>query len=168
VLTLVLRFAHVFFAALWVGMMAFQTFYLMPALGEAGPDAGKVMAGLMKRNIPTVMLVIAVIALVSGFWLFWRMSGGAPAALLATPMGLGFAVGGGAALLAFILGISVVRPAMMRSMQIGASLATASAEERAKSMAEVQRLRARGVVGGRVVAFLLLFALGAMAVARYL
>jgi hypothetical protein len=32
----------------------------------------------------------------------------------------------------------------------------------------MQRLRVRGVVGGRVVAFLLLFALAAMAVARYL
>ncbi len=26
-LMLVLRFTHIFFAALWVGMMAFQTFY---------------------------------------------------------------------------------------------------------------------------------------------
>jgi hypothetical protein len=59
---------------------------------------------------------------------------------------------------------------MMRSMQLGASLATApgGAEERAKRTAEIERLRARGAVGGRVVAFLLLFALGAMAVARYL
>jgi hypothetical protein len=56
---------------------------------------------------------------------------------------------------------------MMRSMQLGASLATA-AEERAKGMTQIERLRARGAVGGRVVAFLLLFALGAMAVARYL
>jgi hypothetical protein len=57
---------------------------------------------------------------------------------------------------------------MMRSMQLGASLATASAEERAARTAEMQRLRARGAVRGRVVAFLLLFALAAMAVARYL
>ena len=41
---LVLRFSHVFFGALWVGMMAFQTFFLMPALAEVGPDSGKFMA----------------------------------------------------------------------------------------------------------------------------
>jgi len=41
---LVLRFSHLFFGALWVGMMAFQTFFLMPALAEVGPDSGKFMA----------------------------------------------------------------------------------------------------------------------------
>jgi hypothetical protein len=56
-------------------------------------------------------------------------------------------VGGAAALIAFILGMAVVQPAMIRSMRLGESLAAASAEERAKGMAEMQRLRERGVVG---------------------
>jgi hypothetical protein len=34
--------------------------------------------------------------MVSGIWLFQRPSGGAPAALMATPIGMGFAVGGSA------------------------------------------------------------------------
>ena len=72
---IVLRFAHVFFGALWVGMMAFQMFFLGPALEEAGPAAGSVMAGLMKRRIPVIMPLIALIALVSGMWLFMRLSG---------------------------------------------------------------------------------------------
>src|SRR6185436_13237154 len=87
VLMIVLRFAHVFFGALWVGMMAFQMFFLGPALAEAGPDAGKVMAGLMKRRIPVIMPLVALIALVSGMWLFQRLSGGNMKALMATPMG---------------------------------------------------------------------------------
>ena len=159
-LMLVLRFTHVFFAALWVGMMAFQTFYLMPALGEAGPDAGKLMAALMRRRIPAVMLVVAILALVSGMWLFQRLSGGNFPALMATPMGKGFAFGGAAALVAFLLGIFVTRPVMMKSMQLAQTLGPTAPE--------VVRLRARAVVTGRVVAVLLLFALGAMAVARYL
>ncbi len=158
-LMLVLRFTHIFFAALWVGMMTFQTFYLMPALGEAGPDAGKLMAALMRRRIPAVMLVVAILALVSGMWLFQRLSGGNFAALMATPMGKGFAFGGAAALVAFLLGIFVTRPAMMKSMQL--------AQTQGPTAPEVVRLRARAVVMGRVVAILLLLALGAMAVARY-
>src|SRR5437016_1076394 len=50
-LLLVLRFSHVFFGALWVGMMAFQTFFLMPALAEVGPESGKFMAALMRRRL---------------------------------------------------------------------------------------------------------------------
>jgi len=48
----------------------------------------------------------------------------------------------------------------MKSMQLAQTLGPTAPE--------VQRLRGRAVVMGRVVAILLLLALGAMAVARYL
>jgi uncharacterized membrane protein len=167
-LMLVLRFSHVFFGAIWVGMMAYQTFFLMPALAEVGPDGGKLMAALMRRRIPVILPIVALITLVSGFWLFQRLSGGAAAGLMRTAMGMAFGSGGAAALLAFLLGIVVMRPAMMRSTRLAQSLASASPEQRATRSAEIQRLRARGAVTGWVVMILLLFALGAMAVARYL
>lgn len=168
VLTLVLRFAHVFFGALWVGMMAFQVFFLMPALAEAGPDAGKVMGAMMKRRVPVIMPIIALITIVSGMWLFMRMSGGNMSALMATPMGQAFGWGGVVALIAFLIGIVVMRPAMMRSMKLMEAIATAPQAERAAMQAEAQSLRARGAVLGKVVAWMLLFTLAAMAVARYL
>ncbi len=167
-LTIVLRFAHVFFGALWVGMMAFQVFFLMPALAEAGPDAGKVMGAMMKRRVPVIMPIIALITIVSGMWLFQRMSGGNMGALMATPMGQAFAWGGVVALIAFLIGIVVMRPAMMRSMRLMESIATAPQAERAAMQAEIQQLRARGAVLGKVVAWMLLFTLAAMSVARYL
>jgi len=160
-MTLVLRFTHVFFAALWVGMMAYQTFFLMPVLGEVGADSGKLMAALMRRKIPQAMLGAAILAIVSGFWLFQRMAGGNAGALMQTAMGKGFAFGGAAALLAFLPGLTVVRPAMMKAARLGQSGGAAAGPE-------IQRLRARGATYGYVVAFLLLFALAAMAVARYL
>ncbi|HEV2749809.1 MAG TPA: hypothetical protein VGV12_04720 [Gemmatimonadales bacterium] len=165
---LALRFAHVFFGALWVGMMAFQTFFLMPALSEVGPDAGKFMAALMRRRLPVILPIVALITLISGFWLFQRLSGGAAARLMRTPMGMAFGSGGLAALVAFLLGIVLMRPAMVRSTQLAQSLASASPEERATRSAEIQRLRARGVTAGWAAMLLLLYALGAMAVARYL
>ena len=167
-LMIVLRFAHVVSGALWVGMFAFMTFFLMPALGEAGPDAGKVMAALAKRRLPVIMPIFALIAIVSGMWLFQRMSGGNMGALMATPMGQAFAWGGAVALLAILIGMVVMRPAMMRSMKLGESLASAPADQRATISAELQRLRARGVLLGKVVTVMLLFTLAAMAVARYL
>lgn len=160
-LTLVLRFSHVFFGALWVGMMAFQIFFLGPALSEAGPDAGKVMAGLMKRRIPLIMPVIALIALISGMWLFQRLSGGNMKALMATPMGQGFAWGGAIALLAFLIGVVVMRPIMMKSMTLMQSGDPAHRPE-------IQRLQARASTLGKLVSVMLLITLGLMAVARYL
>jgi hypothetical protein len=165
---LVLRFTHVVFGALWVGMFAFMTFFLMPAFAEAGPEGGKLMAALARRRIPVIMPVIALVTLVSGFWLFQRLSGGQHGALLATPVGLAFGLGGLAALLAFAVGMILGRPVMIKSAKLAESLPTAVADQRAVLMAEMQRLRARGVAINRVVMALLLLALGAMAVARYL
>lgn len=165
---LLLRFTHIVFGALWVGMMAYQVFFLMPALGEAGPDSGKLMGALARRRLPTVMLVIAIIALVSGTWLLMRLMGGDAAGLMRTNMGKAYGWGGVAAIVAFLIGVTTVRPAMMKSMKLAQSLASATPDQRAAAQAEIQKLRARGATLGRVVAALLLVALSLMAVARYL
>ena len=167
-LTIVLRFAHVFFGALWVGMMTFQVFFLTPTLTEMGPDAGKVMAGMMKRRIPVIVPIFALIAIISGMWLFQRMSGGNMAALMATPMGQGFAWGGAISLLAFLIGVAVMRPMMMKSMKLMAEITSAPPPQRSGMQAEIQKLRARATVLGNVVTVMLLLTLGLMAVARYL
>jgi len=69
-------------------------------------------------------------------------------------MGMALNLGAMAAILAFLIGIIFMRPLMMRAMT-------------ATDPAEAQKLRARGAMLGRVVARLLMFALAAMAVARY-
>ena len=45
-LQIILRFVHIGAGATWVGMMTFATFFLAPALGDVGPEGGKVMAAL--------------------------------------------------------------------------------------------------------------------------
>ena len=158
---IVLRFLHVFGGAIWVGMMAFQIFFLGPSLAEAGPSAGQVMAALMKRRIPVIMPAIAVIVILSGFMLFQRLSGGNMKALMATPMGQAFAWGGAIALIAFLIGVVVMRPLMMKSMKLMQAGNPANAPE-------VQKLQARASTLGKVVSYMLLVTLGLMAVARYL
>jgi len=161
VLMIVLRFAHVFFGALWVGMMAFQIFFLGPSLAEAGPAAGQVMAGLMKRRIPVIMPLIALIALVSGMWLFMRLSGDNMAVVWGSRMGKAFGSGGAIALLAFLIGVVAMRPIMMKSMTLMQSGDPAHRPE-------IQRLQARASTLGKLVSYMLLVTLGLMAVARYL
>src|SRR5258705_3636350 len=106
-LMIVLRFTHVFVGALWVGMMVFQVFFLIPALGQAGPDAGKVMAALMRMRIPIIVPIFALLTLISGFWMFQRLAGGAPDAFMATPMGKAFGWGGLSAPVPFVVGTFV-------------------------------------------------------------
>src|SRR5881397_2328433 len=97
VLQIVLRLVHVVSGALWLGMMAFTTYFLAPALGDVGPEGGKVMAALQRRRLMTVMPLLALTTLISGMWLFARFSGGS-AAVLRTAVGLAYGLGGAAAL----------------------------------------------------------------------
>ena len=158
-LVIVLRLVHVVSGALWIGMMAFSTYFLVPALGELGPEGGKVMAALQRRRLMTVMPLTALATLISGFWLYARFTAGSPG-MMRTPIGLAFGLGGVAALIAFLIGIVLVRPAMMR--------AAALAQDPAGNKEEARRLRQRAESMSRLVAPMLFFALGAMAVARYL
>jgi hypothetical protein len=154
-LMIVLRLIHVGGGAMWVGMMAFMTFYLTPALAEAGPqESGKLMAALQKQRIMIVMPVIALLTIGSGLWMMMRLYGG-PGNIAASRMGMALNLGATAAILAFLIGIVFMRPLMMRAMA-------------ATDPAVAQKLRARGAMLSNVVARLLMFALGAMAVARYL
>jgi hypothetical protein len=168
-LLLLLRLLHVGLGALWVGMAVFTAAFMVPAIEEAGPDGGKVMAALQRRGILTVLPVLALGTLLSGIWLYWRSSAGLQPAFLASGVGLAFGIGGLASLVAYGVGITVLRPSMMRAAALMQGMGSGTAErERQSRMAEARALRARGAAAGRLVAALLLFALAAMAVARYL
>jgi len=168
-LVIALRFVHVVFGALWVGMMFFSTFFLMPAIQDVGPDGGKVMGAIQRRGLMTVMPVLAIGALISGIWLYIRAAAGMHAEFARSPVGMAFGLGGLAAILAWVLGMAVLRPSMMKAMALGQSLGpAASAEDRQRVMGEAQRLRVRAASASRATAYLLLFAVTAMAVARYL
>jgi hypothetical protein len=112
------------------------------------------MAALQRRRIMVIMPVIALLTIGSGLWLMIRVYGG-PGNLAGSRMGMALNLGAMATIVAFLIGIIFMRPAMMR--------ATVTTDP-----AEAQRLRARGATLGRLVARLLMFALGAMAVARYI
>src|SRR5258706_16003539 len=109
------------------------------------------------------MAVIALITLVSWLCLYQRLAGGAIGALLKTPMGLGFGLGGLAALLAFVVGISLARPFMIRSMKLAEQMKTASPADRSSIVADMQKLAARGATADPRVMALVLVALAAMA-----
>ena len=55
---LLARLLHVLSGAIWVGTVTFTSFFLMPAMMEAGPDAAKVMAGLQRRRFMDLLPLV--------------------------------------------------------------------------------------------------------------
>ena len=167
ILLLVMRFLHVVSAIFWGGTMMFSASFLFPAIVDAGPEGAKVGAALAKRRFLVIMPIVALVTILSGSWLYWRVSGGFQPMFMRSGMGMALGIGALCAIAAFVVGLVVVRPAMMQAGALSQQAAQAAAAERETLLARAQAMRARAGSAGRAVAMLLGLAAAAMALARY-
>jgi uncharacterized membrane protein len=166
-LFLLLRATHVLLAALWVGATAFTTFYLMPALEEAGAAAGPVMGALIRRKIHAFMASIGGITVLTGFYLYYRFTGGFDPALSGSIGAMVFGTGGICGLVALILGGAVVSRNAKKMGDLGARLATTPEAQRGALVAEMAAIRRKTATFSRIVIVLQVIALLCMAVGHY-
>lgn len=163
---LTLRVIHIITGIFWAGTMFFVVSFLMPAFKDVGPDGAKVSAALANRRMHVWLPLMAIASIVSGFWLYGlRMGGGGGWAAGMEARMLG--IGGLTALIAFIIGVTVTRPAMMKADVLSAELAAASGAERDAKVAAIGGLRKRALMGSRAIATLLLITVVTMAIAQY-
>lgn len=168
-LLITLRLLHIVTASLWVGFGAFSALMLGPALGDVGPDAGKVMGALQRRGLSTVIPAIALVTIISGFWLYWLVSGGLLNTFVSSRTGILFGAGGVIALAAYLLGLIVIRPMTMKVAALMQSIpGVTNPDQRNQLIGEAKLLKARSDIAAKAGAALLLLAAASMAVARYL
>ena len=163
----VLRLFHILAGAFWFGAFMFVARILLPTMRAAGPGAGPIMAQLGK-SIPRVMMGAAFVTILSGVWLMWVVSGGAPGQWMKSGPGRMFGLGGASAILALALGMIINVPASRRSATINEAVAKRGGTPTAEESAELQRLMARLGLGTIVAGSFLVVAVAAMAVARYM
>lgn len=168
ILFLLLRAVHVLFAAVWLGMTAFVGIFLMPSMQEAGPGAGPVMAGIMRRKFPVVMASLGGTVVLTGIYLYWRFTGGFDPALSSSRSAMVFGTGGTAGLLAFIIGGSMVARNAKKMAELSAKLPSMpEGPERAAVASQVEAARARVKKFTPIVLVLQMIALAAMAIGHY-
>lgn len=164
---ILLRLIHVVGGVFWVGSVMFTSFFLMPTLMKAGPMvAGPVSAGLQARRMMTWMPIIALLVILSGLRLMMIVSGG-DSHWFVHRTGHTYMVSGALAIIAFIVGFTVTRPAMTKAGKLAQS---AASDQTSKHLIqeEVKRLQRRGYIGTMIVTWLVIFAAVGMAIARYL
>jgi uncharacterized membrane protein len=167
--TLVLRVIHILCGVYWAGTLFFLSTMLQPAVAEAGPEGGKVVQALTRRRLLDIVPGMAILTIISGIELYRRASGGFSTDWMGTAPGLSLTIGSLAALVAFTIGMTVLRPSAKRTGPLAQSAQQMpEGPERDAQMAEVQRLRQRTAVGGRWVAAFLVIAVVGMAMFRYL
>jgi len=161
---LTVRVLHMLLAALWIGGTAVVVFFLVPAVDDAGPEGGKVMAGLQRHKFMTYMPTIGGLTVLSGLWLIWRFTSGD----FAKSSFHMFATGGVLGLTAAIIGGSVVGRSAKKISEIAKQAAsTTDAAQRAALLAQTAPLKKRMKTFGYLVFFMLLTAFVLMALGHY-
>lgn len=165
---IVLRLVHIVGGMFWVGAGIFNTFFLLPALGRAGPAAGAVLAGLQRRRLFTILPVVALLTILSGIRLMQITSANFTAAYFHSSSGRTYAWSGVFAIVGFLIGIVIARPTAIRAGQVGAALAAATNDaDRASLSASLETWRRRSSITSLLSLVLVLLAAVGMAVARY-
>jgi hypothetical protein len=143
---LLLVFLHVAFGVLWAGGAMVVGLFIVPAVVDAGPAAGPVMAGVAKRRLPAVLSLAGVITVLTGLRIYWvRFS----TEWLQTPEGVAITLGGVLGVAALAVGLTVARPTAGRIGALATGIAQAGApptpDQRAEMQALQRRLRLAGV-----------------------
>jgi uncharacterized membrane protein len=149
---LTIRVVHVLGACIWLGAAFFIAWFLMPAMRDAGPDGGKVMAAEQKRGWVVLMPVIATMTVLTGFWLYRPYMGAEGNA--AKYLGLGGVIG----VIALIIGGGVVSRTVSKAEKLSANPAT---------MSEAGALRARAMTWVRIMSVLVIVSAILMTIAMY-
>jgi len=169
VLLVALRLLHIVFGVFWAGALFLWVTFVAPSIRDAGPDGMKVAQQIIRRGYLNILPAIAGLTMLAGATLYWLDARALRGVWLASGMGRTLTAGAAAALIAFAIGMQVVRRSMVRIVALGQGLPKLSeGPERQARMAEIEKLRARATIGGQWVAGLLLIAVAAMATARYL
>jgi hypothetical protein len=167
-LFLVIRIVHVLLAALWLGAVGFMVLFILPANKEAGPAAAPLMSAIARRGLNGFMGALGGLTVLTGFYLYWRMTGGFTPELSATRGAMVFGTGGIAGTLSVIIGGAVVgRSAAKMGALGGKAMALPEGVERASLLTQSAAARDRMTAGARVVLVLQMIALGCMAIGHY-
>jgi hypothetical protein len=165
---LVLRLLHVGCGILWAGGVIFIALFVDPALKASGPEGTKFMQQLSKTNgFPIVIMVLAIITVVAGLLLIWKVSGGLQTLWLESKNGMVLTGGAILAIFAFLIGFAISRPVGFRIASIGKAVALAGGPPTSAQILDLQKLGKKLSIATRIIAFLLIFAIVGMSIFRY-
>jgi uncharacterized membrane protein len=166
--TLLLRLVHILAGVFWVGAIFLIAGFLLPTARATGREGGRFMQHLMlQRRLPVFLGVAAALTVLSGFTMYGRLLAATDGAWGGTPPGMAYGAGGLAAVLGGLVGALVSGRAARRMAAIGQTAAQKGGPS-AGEQVEIERLQRRMTLGSRLLAGLLAFSAGTMAVARYL
>lgn len=164
---LILRILHISCGVFWAGSVFSFVLFIAKAVKASGPEGGRFMQQLGKTGYPIAVMVAAIITILAGVLLIAKLSSGFQAAWFTTLYAQVLTAGGVLAIIAFIIGFTVNRPAAARINAIGDAIAKAGGPPTAEQIQELSSLRKKLFTGSNIIAVLLAVVVLAMSIFRY-
>jgi hypothetical protein len=164
---IILRILHIGFGIFWAGSAIFFALFIMPALKVTGPDGMKFMQALGRSGYPIAAMISALITIVAGFLLIWKLSGGFQPEWFHSWYARTLTIGATRALIAFIIGFTINRPAAARINKISAAIGAQGGAPTPEQVSELMALRKRIFTATNYIAILLAVAVIGMSIFRY-
>ena len=131
---IVLRIVHIESAMAWFGGAIIGAFFLLPVARALGPASEPFMDQLMRRRRMAMFFpIVAALTILAGAALYWRNSDGFSSAWVSSPSGLAFAIGGLAAIGAFIGGMILIGPSVAEQAAVRDELAARPVKARPRA-----------------------------------
>ncbi|HEY1870090.1 MAG TPA: hypothetical protein VGG71_03475 [Chitinophagaceae bacterium] len=165
---ILLRLLHIGCGIGWAGSAIYLAFFVEPAVKASGHEGAKFMQQLIRTNrFPIVIMLMAIITVLAGSLLIWKMSAGLQTAWVLSKNGMVLTIGALLAISAFLIGFFISRPASFRMAKIANAIALSGEVPTAAQKEELIVLRDRLGVAGRIIALLLIIAIVGMSIFRY-
>ncbi len=165
---IVLRLFHIFSGVLWVGGVAMTAWFLVPSMQGSGPAGGGVMKFmLVNTKFGPYFPSLAGLTVLSGLIMYGRDASGSNGAFYSSHMGIALGIGGLAGIVAMVYGGGVVGRSAAGMAKVFRTIDAQGSPPSPEQTAQLMALRDKVISGSKVVLPMLLAAVIAMAVARY-
>jgi hypothetical protein len=170
VYTIVLLALHICSGVFWAGATIYLAAFIAPAVQASGPEGTKFMQQLAKtRKLPVVMTLIATLNVLSGILLIWVLTSGFEhSEWMGSRRGIIISLGGTLAIIAYLEGLLVTRPTVLKINKVGKAIADAGGPPSAEQMQQLMSYRKKIFMANNIVAVMLAFAVIAMSLGKYL
>lgn len=166
-LMVLLRLIHIVLGVLWVGGIFALSVIIIPGMQKLGIPLDGLTRTLNARKFTPIMMSFGGLTVLSGLTMMYILSRGHEADFFGSPYGRTLSLGGLFAILALVVGGSLVRPAMMKIAALQADLGSTPPKGDDPRKAQLAALQGRVVFLSKLVVVMLLLAVSCMAIAQY-
>jgi uncharacterized membrane protein len=164
---LILRILHIGGGIMWVGSAALYLLLILPA-AQSARSAGQKFLQTFGPKFGALMGIVTTVTVLSGALLYARFFTGGISFIWTTGAGAAFTVGALAALGSYVMGAGYFGRMQAKIEKLGAEMESAQSAPNPVQVQEMSRLQSSLMQAYRVDIVLLVVAMLAMAVARYL